>query len=434
MSELVALVTETLESNFPDVLVVGELTSFKRYPSGHCYVTLADETALLNGVMFRGNAARLTFEPTVGDEIICRGKMSVYDRAGRMQLQVFSMRPVGAGAAQRALEELRRRLAAEGLFESDRKRPLPFLPATIGVVTSRSGAAIHDIITTIRRRFRACRVVLSPAAVQGESAPVELVEALAALRRFGQCEVVIIGRGGGAAEDLSAFNDERVVRAVAEFPVATVSAVGHETDVTLCDLVADLRAATPTAAAEAVVPVQHELVEDLDSLDLRLRTGAARYLTHLRHRTGDVSGRLREPAALVASYRQRTDELFMRLERSLVARHRRAHAAFESTQGRVRRFAADYVTRRADRLRHLDVHLERGIAARMHASETNFAELRAKLAALSPLGVLERGYSLATRTDGRVVRDATELNVGEPLAVRFARGRAATRVLEIHRD
>jgi exodeoxyribonuclease VII large subunit len=434
VSELVALVTETLETNFADILVAGELTSFKRYPSGHCYLTLADPTATLNGVMFRGNAVRLTFEPRVGDEILCRGRMSVYDRAGRMQLQVSSMRPIGAGAAQRAMEELRRRLAAEGLFDPDRKRPLPFLPATVGVVTSRSGAAIHDIVTTIRRRFSACRVILSPAAVQGEGAPGELVAALALLRSYGECDVLIVGRGGGASEDLSAFNDERVVRALAEFPIPTVSAVGHETDVSLCDLVADLRAATPTAAAEAVVPVQRELETDLDALALRLKVGVSRYLTNLRHRIGDVAGRLREPGALVASYRQRSDELFMRLERALVSRHRRARAQFETSRARVGRLAADSVARRSERLRGLAVDLDRAAAARVHDSETRLAAVGAKLSALSPLAVLDRGYSLASRSDGRLVRDAAEIEPGDALDLRFARGRASTRVIEVRED
>jgi len=429
VSELLGLVSDSLRTEYGDVLVAGELSSFKRAASGHCYFALADADGCVDAVMWRSAATRLTFDPAVGDEVVCRGYLDVFPKQGRMQLYVRAMRPVGAGAAQRALEELRRRLHAEGLFDEARKRPLPFLPRTIGVVTSRTGAAVHDIVTTIRRRCRPCRIVLSAASVQGPDAPRELLAALSALERHGDCEVVIIGRGGGAVEDLSAFNDEALVRAVAAFPVPVVSAVGHEIDFTLCDFAADRRAATPTAAAELVVPVYDDLAADVRRLDLRLHGGARRQLAHLRERVGNLSGKLRDPARLVARARQRADELAIRMERALRSRHRRACASLDGTNERLRRVARLRTGDTARSLARLDERLRSGVGERAAAALTTFTELRAKLDALSPVAVLERGYSLVTGEDGRLVRSAREVAPGDTLALRFHRGGASARVL-----
>lgn len=385
VSELLGQVTEVLESGFPRLLVAGEISQLSRPPSGHCYFSLKDESASIDCVMWKSAAARLAFAPAVGDEVVCRGRISVYDKQGRMQFYASAMKPLGEGAANKALEELKRRLEAEGLFAAERKRALPYLPRTIGVVTSRKGAALHDILTTIKRRFCRCRVVVSAATVQGPEAPRELVEALARLEEFGLCDVVIIGRGGGASEDLAAFNDEAVVRAIAAFPQPVVSAVGHEVDFTLADLVADLRSATPTAAAEAVVPVMAELEEEVASLELRLNRGARRYLDYLRHRVDGIGGRLRDPEAMIARARQRTDELLNSLQRLATDSHRK-------TVGR-------------------------------------FVELRSKLDALSPLRVLERGYCLASDADGSLVRDGGSLASGDVLDLRFRTGSAKARVL-----
>ncbi len=412
VAELLNLLAATLESGFASILVVGELSSFKAAVSGHCYFSLSDDQASIDAVMWRGEARKLDFEPHVGDQVLCRGRIGVYEKQGRMQLYASSMQPVGAGAAQRALEQLKRRLAEEGLFALERKRPLPYLPATIGLVTSRSGAALHDMLTTLKRRSPNCRVVLSPAAVQGAEAPRQLVQALAALEQLGGCDVVIIGRGGGAAEDLAAFNDEAVVRAVADFPLPVVSAVGHEVDYSLCDLAADVRAATPTAAAEAVVPVHGELLEEAASLELRLEAAARRYIDNRRQRIGSVAGRLRDPAAMVASARQRSDELFIRLERALADRHSLARTQVAG----------------------LRESLHGSLAARRLIAETAFASLSSKLAALSPLAVLERGYSLASRSDGRLVRSSRELAAGDELSLRFATGSALTRVVSTKGD
>jgi len=431
ISELLALVDDTLAEAFPDLLVAGEITKFTAAPSGHCYLTLTDGESSVDAVMWRNDARRLTFVPRIGEEVLCRGRMGVYARGGRMQLYVAAMRQVGAGAAQRALEELKRKLAAEGLFDPDRKRPLPFLPRTIGVVTSRAGAALHDILITARRRFPRCHIVLSSANVQGFEAPASIVAALGALERFGECDVVIVGRGGGAAEDLAAFNDERVVRTVAAFPVPVVSAVGHEVDFTLCDLAADHRAATPTAAAELVVPVYSELIADVDTLALRLDGAAARYVRNVRHRVGDAAGRLRDPRLLVAEARQSTDEAFVRLERALLARHAHGSTVWRRLRERLLETGRAYCGELERRLDGLDLRVHDAFSRRRERASTEFAALRSKLDALSPLAVLDRGYSLVSRADGSFVRAAGALRPGEVLDLRFRRGRAHATVVDI---
>lgn len=429
VSELVGLIAETLEASFSQVLVLGELSSFKKAPSGHCYFTLSDDRAAIDCAMWRTDARRLAFNPKAGDEVVCRGRVSVYANQGRMQLYATALKPVGAGAAQRAFEELKRRLSAEGLFDAERKRELPYLPRTIGVVTSRAGAALHDILTTLRRRFGRCHVVLSPAVVQGADAPREIVRALSLLQTYGSCDVVIVGRGGGAVEDLAAFNDESVVRAVAAFPVPIVSAVGHEVDVSLCDLAADHRAATPTAAAEAVVPVYSELAEETASLDMRLRVAAARYVENLRHRVGNSAGRLKDPAKRVAEARQRTDEMTIRLERALLSRHRAASSRLEAAGARLHHVGSLYVENMGTTLEALDKRMHHALEQRRRTAVTSFAELRSKLDALSPLAVLDRGYSLTTTSDGRLVRAARELAEDETVGLRFHSGSATAKII-----
>jgi exodeoxyribonuclease VII large subunit len=385
VSELIGYISGSLEREFAQVLVTGELTACNRAASGHVYFSLSDESACVDGVIWRSDAFRLAFQPKAGDEVVVRGRMGVFARNGRMQLYATAMKPIGAGSAQKALEALKQKLAAEGLFAADRKRPLPFLPGVIGVVTSRSGAALHDILVTLRRRWPGVHVVLAPSVVQGSEAPKSIVAALARLEAWGGCDVVIVGRGGGAADDLAAFNDERVVRAVAAFPVPVVSAVGHEVDISLCDLAADVRAATPTAAAEALVPVRSELAGDVAMTSHRLRTAMLRRVAELRMHVEARASLLRHPSARVAELRQRADRAMMMLERAL----------------------------------------EAGVAG----PRRRLAGLAAALDALSPLAVLERGYSLATAAGGRLVRDAAELVEGDRVELRFHRGRAGADIV-----
>ncbi len=435
VSELVGCLKETLKLNFSDLLVAGELVSFKRHDySGHCYFTLGDDASAIDAVMWRGAAQRLGFEPQSGDEVLCRGYIDVYEKQGRMQLYVTSMRPLGAGAAQRALEQLRKKLEAEGLFDPARKRPLPFMPRTIGIVTSRSGAAIDDILTTLHRRFPGVHVLLSPAAVQGDAAPTDLVRALALLEADGRADVVIFGRGGGAAEDLAAFNDERVVRAVVAHRVPVVSAVGHEMDTSLCDLAADLRAATPTAAGEAVVPVLSDVRAGVADLDTRLGRTMLRRVGATRDRVGAVRGRLRDPISLLARARQRADELAVRLERALGTRYRQAVLSKNDAAGALARAARAHSERLSVRLRDLQGRLQKGLGDGAWRTSSRLTSVRSRLNALSPLAVLERGYSLAMTPEGKPVRSSAEIASGDILTLRFHRGGAHAAVVDTSED
>ena len=400
VTEAVRAAGRALEARFADIWIEGEISNCKRHSSGHLYFSLKDPQSQLPCVMFRIEASRLRFTPEDGLKVRCRGQLTIYQQQGKFQMYVTAMEPAGLGALQLALEQLKRKLAAEGLFDPARKRPLPRRPRTIGVVTSATGAAVRDIIRVLHRRA-AVRVALAPTLVQGPDAPLRIVRALALLEAHVAPDVIILGRGGGTAEDLSAFNDEQVVRAVARARVAVISAVGHEADVTLCDFAADVRAPTPSAAAELAVPVDAELREALGGLRLRLARALRRVVEAERHAFERLMARL-QPRHAIRQRRQALDELTARL-RTL---HPRARLARD-------RAALDKLRAQMERRVHVI------LAARRHGLETQMG----KLDALSPLRVLDRGYSIATRADGHAVRDAVEVAPGDPLAVRLARGR-----------
>lgn len=385
VSQLVGEVKGTLKGEFPDVSVEGEVSGYKLHQgSGHWYFSLKDEGATLACVMFRGDNQRLRRQPREGERVIARGGLDVYEQRGTFSLVVRGLQAAGAGDLAARLEALKRRLAAEGLFDPERKRPLPSHPTAIGVATSPTGAAFQDILRVLAHRFPGVTVYLAPCRVQGEGSAAEIAAAVELLNRHGRSEVLIVGRGGGSAEDLAAFNEELVVRAVASSALPVVSAVGHETDTSLCDLAADVRAATPSHAAELVVPERDALVADLGELAERLRVAMERRVRSARQQLGRV--RLVHPRDRVERGRLRLDELDERLAAA----------------------AGRQLERRRDRL-----------------------EARAqRLDALSPLRVLRRGYALVD-VGGRVVTDATTLAPGDPLRVRFARGEAEATVVRV---
>lgn len=377
VTELTQAVAEVVGGTFPSIAVEGELSGFKPHSSGHWYFSLKDGGAVVSCAMFRGDNQRVRQRPRDGDRVVLYGGLSVYPPRGTYSLIVRRMEPVGAGDLARKLEELRAKLAAEGLFDPARKRPLPTVPATIGVATSATGAALRDILRVARQRFPAVSVVVAPCLVQGDGAARDIARALDVLAADGRSEVIVVGRGGGSVEDLWAFNEEAVVRAVARMPVPVVSAVGHEVDVTLCDLVADVRAATPSHAAELVVPVADALALAVEDRADRLHLAMQRRIDLARERVRRL--RLVHPGEKVARGRLRTDELDTRL-----------HDA-----------TARLVGGQRDRL----------------------AAATRQLHALSPLAVLVRGYAIADR-DGAVVRDAASLAVGDHLRLRFGAGEA----------
>lgn len=432
----------------------GEAVEVKRPSSGHVYFTLKDRGACIPAVLWRASAQRLRFTVEPGMRLLMRGKLGVFDRDGRLQFYVDYAEPAGLGAAAAALEELKRRLASEGLFADQRKRPLPAVPRRIGVVTSRTGAAIRDVVRTIQRRFPPAQIVVADCVVQGANAPAQIVHALRVVQ-IAEVDVIILGRGGGATADLAAFNDERVVRAVAACAVPVVSAVGHEVDITLCDLVADRRASTPTAAGELVVPVRDELVIQLDNELRRIRRELGVRLRDARQELDTLSERAH--ARIAGSVAARSGEL-RRLETRLASAHPQvrlgaARAELLRLEGRLRghdpapRLAASRVALGRDAA-GLHAAMRRSLAAAtsalardevdLHAAmrrsfaarRVEWANIVGRLEALSPLRVLERGYSLAT-AGGHVVTAASQLATGDEIELRFARGRARANIIDV---
>ncbi len=385
VTDLARRIRSALE-NLAEVWVAGEISNFRAPSSGHFYFCLKDDRSQIAAVMFRTANRLLPFRPADGLEVVVRGRISLYDVRGDLQLYVDSMEPRGAGGLQLALEQLKSKLAAEGLFAAERKRALPRWPRSVGLVTALTGAAVHDMLTVLRERWPVARVVISPVRVQGKAAGADIEAALSAICRVEGIDVVIVGRGGGSVEDLWAFNEERVARAIAACPVPVVSAVGHEIDITVADLVADCRAPTPTAAAALVVPDRAHLRPQLEDAQLLLGAAVQRRLRKGREQVESLQRQLRDPRRALEVLRQRVDELGER--------------------------AAGAVTQR---LRWAD-HRARAAEGRLQA--------------LSPLAVLDRGYSIAQRADGHVVRGADEVQPKEELTLRFARGRARVRVEE----
>jgi exodeoxyribonuclease VII large subunit len=396
VSQLTARIKQTLETAFPEVLVAGELTDVVRAHSGHIYLTLKDAQAQLRAVIWRGVAGRLDFELQDGQEVVCRGDLDVYPPRGSYQLVIRSIEPLGLGALQLALKRLQQRLAAEGLFEAERKRPLPRFPRRIGFVTSPTGAAIRDFLEAVRARWQGVHVLVIPARVQGEGAAQDIARGIELANRVQPpLDVLIVGRGGGSLEDLWCFNEELVVRAIHGSRIPVVSAVGHEIDVTLADLVADARALTPTDAARHVVPSADEVRRWLDSVGQSMEARLLHRLRLARSRLESLTARrvLRRPLDRIHELARRVDELDHRGRRAI----RQSLAQFRQ-------------------------RLDGGTG---------------RLESLSPLAVLARGYSLTAReTDGQLVRDAGSLKVGDRIRSRFSRGRVVSRVeqLDLEQD
>jgi exodeoxyribonuclease VII large subunit len=410
--------------------VEGEITSLKQAASGHAYFTLKDEReeAVVECVMYRFDAQRARKHLAEGARLQLWGRATLWAPRGRLQLVANFARPAGRGALLEALEALKARLLAEGLFAPERKRPLPTDPRVVGVVTSAHGAAFHDIRTVAFRRG-GVRLVLAPAAVQGEAAPESIVRALDLIERYPGLDVVIVGRGGGSGEDLSAYNDERVVRRVAKMGVPVVSAVGHETDVALTDLVADVRAATPSQAAELVVPDRRARSAALGRCRAALDRALRSYLALERSRLGRLRAELGDPRFIVVERQQELDELAVRLERR-TERSLSAHRSeLDALHGRLlARHPRAVLARARARLGPLGVRLDAAALRGVALTRARLADAATRLDTLSPLAVLGRGYAIATDRSGRAVRSAAELAPGDEVNVRVARGRFAARV------
>jgi len=422
VSELLKAVRLTLESRFADVRVEGEVSGLKRSGNGHVYFALKDADAALDCVMYAREASRLKFTLEEGMAVRCRGRLTLYEARGKFQMTVEKVEPTGAGALALAFEQLKQRLGAEGLFDTARKRPLPFLPRRIGVVTSASGAVIRDIVRIAHRRFP-IPILLAPTPVQGDGAALGIAAGIRRLEAIADVDVIIVARGGGSLEDLWAFNEEPVARAIFACRVPVISAVGHETDFTIADFVADLRAPTPSAAAERAVPVRDDLTAELGLLRRRGGRALAEAARRARHELERARGRLGDPRRLLDERRQRLDDHVERTRRVLARRLAAARADLRGVEGRLHRA---HPHRRIAEQRHalaamrhrMEVAMQPALVKRRHAIEAACG----KLEALSPMRVLERGFSLTQRADGHVVTSAADVRAGEKITLRVHDG------------
>lgn len=390
VTEITGYLKDLLESDrtLADLWVQGEISNLSRPQSGHLYFTIKDSGASLRAVMWRSNASRLRYQPRDGDAVEVHGSISIYEVGGQYQLYADQIRPLGAGALYQAFLRLKEKLEEEGLFDEGRKRPIPTRPRRLGVVTSPTGAALRDMVNTLRRRYPLVEVILAPTAVQGEEAPPGIVAAIQALNRLAKVDVILLARGGGSIEDLWAFNDERVARAVAASQAPVVCGVGHQTDFTIADFAADLRAATPTAAAELAVPDRGDLQGDIAELRQRLAGSVLDKIQNRRWMLAELSNRLnrRSPESRLQRDRQRLDELVFRTSAYLRSRLR----------------------------------LER----------SQVVSLAQRLGALNPEAVLARGYAVVSKSDGTIVRRTGQVTGGDQVEVRVSDGGFAAQVVD----
>jgi exodeoxyribonuclease VII large subunit len=430
VSQLTTLLRGVVEENFEHVWVQGEVSNLALPQSGHAYFTLKDSGAQLRCVMFRAAVRSLRFRLQDGMGLIARGRLTVYDQRGDYQLVVEYLEPQGLGALQLAFQQLKERLGKEGLFAAEHKKPLPLMPQRIGIVTSPTGAAIHDILTVLRRRSTGLAVLLAPVKVQGAGAASEIAAAIRDFNRYGGVDVLIVGRGGGSLEDLWAFNEEEVVRAIHGSRIPVISAVGHEIDVTISDLVADLRAPTPSAAAEVVVRSKLELAVALQTLRQRLRLAILGRLNERRHTVQMLSRLLKDPVLMVGHHEQRVDDLTSRLQQAVQRLLERSDTLLTGLHRRLQvQEPSQRLSRDRERHQRLATQLEQAMDRLLTTHRRASALATARLDALSPLAVLARGYALVLREpEGTVVRTSTQLAPGDRVHLRLHVGAATCRV------
>ncbi|MGZ3774478.1 MAG: exodeoxyribonuclease VII large subunit [Bdellovibrio sp.] len=427
VEQLNIYIKQLLEGQVGLVWVKAEISNFKAHTSGHFYFSLKDTKSQITSVMFRGHNARLKFKPADGMEVIVRGRISVYEPRGNYQLMCEMMEPVGAGAMQRAYEQLKLKLKAEGLFEAARKKPIPTLPRHIAVVTSPTGAAIRDILNVLSRRAKSIRVTVVPTVVQGESAAPQICEALKKAYSLPDVDAIIVGRGGGSIEDMWCFNDEALARLIVSSPIPIISAVGHEIDFTIADFVADLRAPTPSAAAELVAKSVTELSAKVKSFERMLNISFEKQMKLLKQKILGLSKRLVDPKRRLQDLSLRNDDLLNRLEfamnRSLKEKGHRVELLTQklgSPQGMIDKKKKD--------VEYLKARMEKALAFSMEKKKSRLVRLMALLDSMSPLKVVDRGYSIITK-ENEVIKSARQVKKGDLVNVRLAQG-SLTAVVE----
>ncbi len=419
VTELSTALKRTVEDQYGRVRVRAEISGLKQAASGHVYLALKDEKSVLDGVMWRGSAQKLSFRPEDGLEVVCTGKLTTYPGRSKYQIVIDSMEPAGVGALMALLEERKRKLAAEGLFAQERKKPLPYLPKVIGVVTSPTGAVIRDILHRLRDRFPT-HVLLWPVLVQGETAADQVA---AAIEGFNQIDgsdenvprpdLLIVARGGGSLEDLWSFNEEVVVRAAAASEIPLISAVGHETDTTLIDYVSDRRAPTPTAAAEMAVPVRSELLAYVDDMDRRIRRGLSRSITEKKERLTGLSRGLRDPKSLIEDKIQHLDHLDSRLKSAMGSMVNLKAQRFQGTSARLRpEILTRGMVQDQEKLKNYEGRMRRAITVQRERSADRLAASGRMLESLSFKRVLARGYAIVKDDEGQVISSVNQMKDG----------------------
>lgn len=433
VSDLTARIRDLLAGEFTDISVEGEISNCHAAQSGHCYFTLKDPRAQIRCVCFRTQLSRLKFHPEDGLHVTVRGSVSVYETRGEYQIYVEHIEPVGLGALQLAFEQLKKRLDAEGLFDVERKKPLPMLPLRIGLVTSPSGAAVRDVVRILRRRFPNMHLIVYPVRVQGDGSANEIAEAIKYFNRKQLTDVLIVARGGGSLEDLWAFNEEIVARAIAACTIPIITGIGHETDFTIADFAADVRASTPSAAAELVVRSRHEFERHLADLQHKIAQQMRMQLLQARHTLRELGMHrgLRPLEDILRRNRQRTDEMMSALAEGLRARLDRLGRRFAVAETRLasvdlRARIQALASRLDQRSAALGLRMERALVANRRRVE----RLRLQLEERSPLRVLERGYAICYDAGGNVVSNAQQVAVGDGIRVQLSRGRLSATVTE----
>jgi exodeoxyribonuclease VII large subunit len=432
VTELTRRIKGTIEGAYGAVTVEGEISNLVRPASGHLYFTMKDEGAQISAVMFKGSQRGMGFVPANGGIVRAHGEVTVYEKRGNYQILIRRLEPGGKGNLQAQFEALKKKLEEEGLFDAARKQPLPLLPQHVGVVTSATGAAIRDILHVVTRRFPNLHILLAPVKVQGDGAAEEIASAIDRLNAIGGLDVLIVGRGGGSLEDLWSFNEEVVARAVARSRIPVISAVGHEIDFTICDFVADVRAATPSAAAELVVGRKDAFTGILAEYERRLLGTMQHRIERARHQLTRSSGHyvFREPANAVARYRQRLDGMDKGIRRELRGAVQSAQQLLDWTSSSLQQQGRAAIL---GGRQQMDTHwrkMEQALAARQLGSRQDIQRLGLQLRALSPLAVLQRGYSVTRLADGAIASVADELAPGTILQTRLAQGEVWSVVMQ----
>ncbi|MDM3016668.1 exodeoxyribonuclease VII large subunit [Citrobacter sp. CK189] len=425
VSRLNQTVRLLLEQEMGQVWISGEISNFTQPASGHWYFTLKDDTAQVRCAMFRNSNRRVTFRPQHGQQVLVRANITLYEPRGDYQIIVESMQPAGEGLLQQKYELLKAKLQAEGLFDQQYKQPLPSPAHCVGVITSKTGAALHDILHVLKRRDPSLPVIIYPTAVQGDDAPGQIVRAIERANARNECDVLIVGRGGGSLEDLWSFNDERVARAIFASRIPVVSAVGHETDVTIADFVADLRAPTPSAAAEIVSRNQQELLRQIQSAQQRLGMAMDYYLANRNRRFTQLFHRLQQQHPQLRLARQQTmlERLRQRMNFALDNQLKRAASRQQRVLQRLnQQNPQPRIYRAQTRIQQLEYRLAENVRARLSATRERFGNAVTHLEAVSPLSTLARGYSVTTATGGKVLKQTRQVKAGDVLTTRLSDG------------